>query len=93
MSELEALRAFAKEIFDDYWLEGPDLDCAELQELGVKHGILKHKLMERPCGGSDCCTCLSENGPAFFPDCCYRKTSIIGYPEPFSDPAAKGEPQ
>lgn len=59
-TELEALRAFAQAVLED-WPEGAP-DGFDLQELGVKHGLLalKDPAPTEPCGEN--CWCAEYYG-------------------------------
>jgi hypothetical protein len=79
MSDLEKLRAFAQAAFE-HWPEfGFEADGLELQELGVKHGLLIPVTMTGPCSENSC-SCADCG--AEFPVICYRKTPLLtGKPE------------
>ena len=68
--DFERLRAFACDILDnlpDGGIEGDDL-----QDLGVKHGLLVPTEVKEPCGEN--CYC-AEYGD--FPMTCYRKSILL----------------
>ena len=54
----------------DAAFEGGSLDGAEIQDIAVKHGLLKIENRTEECG--DVCACR-EFG---FPSECYRKTDL-----------------
>lgn len=66
----ENLSVFSKEMIDAAF-EGGSLDGAEIQDIAVKHGLLKIENRTEECG--DVCACR-EFG---FPSECYRKTDLI----------------
>ena len=63
------LSVFSKEMIDAAF-EGGSLDGAEIQDIAVKHGLLKIENRTEECG--DVCACR-EFG---FPSECYRKTDL-----------------
>nr|WP_314585567.1 hypothetical protein [uncultured Pseudomonas sp.] len=63
--------AFANELISGA-LEGGDFCGADIQELAVKHGLLREERREKPCR-EEGCTC-AEYG---FPTECYRKTAAL----------------
>lgn len=63
------LEGFSKEMIDAAF-EGGSLDGAEIQDIAVKHGLLKIENRTEECG--DVCACR-EFG---FPSECYRKTDL-----------------
>lgn len=65
----ENLSVFSKEMIDAAF-EGGSLDGAEIQDIAVKHGLLKIENRTEECG--DVCACR-EFG---FPSECYRKTDL-----------------
>jgi hypothetical protein len=70
-AEVEALRAFGNEMVSAaFW--GGSFDCGDIQDIAVKHGLLRVEQREAECG--DACAC-SEYG---FPSECYRKTELLG---------------
>jgi len=69
-AEKEQLRAFARDVLRGFWeKEGGD----DLQDFGVKHGLLIPTVMQERCGES--CSC-AEYG-ADFPATCYRYAPIL----------------
>ena len=73
--EVKALRAFAKDImsyFPDHGLEGD-----ELQEIAVKHGLLRPEIRHEPCGES--CNCMNYVCSSDWAEGveCYRKTPLL----------------
>ena len=75
MTNEEKLRAFAQDVFFS-WPEGTeDLDGAELQELGVKHGLLIPMEMTGSCTEDPSfCSCATLGN---FPQVCFRKTPLL----------------
>ncbi|GEM_PF-1742625 len=70
-AEVEALRAFGNEMVSAaFW--GGSFDGGDIQDIAVKHGLLRVEQREAECG--DACAC-SEYG---FPSECYRKTELLG---------------
>lgn len=67
---LRALAAFALELIDGAW-EGASFDGGDVQEAGVRHGLLAVERREESCG--EHCSC-AEHG---FPIECYRLTPAI----------------
>jgi hypothetical protein len=67
----DAALAFADHIISGMF-EGGDWPGDEVQELAIKHGLLKQETMNEPCGEDGACQC-ALNG-AQFPGICYRKT-------------------
>lgn len=65
-AEIEALRAFADYIIDEYSLE-----IEGVQDIAVDHGLLTAVNVTEPCGPD--CRC-AEYG---FPAACYRKTALL----------------
>lgn len=74
-TELEALRAFAQGVME-VWPIG-DLDGGTLQDLAVKHGLLKPEIRYTPCGEG--CTCAEYATTKEFEAGveCYRKTPLL----------------
>lgn len=54
--------------------EGGDWDGGDVQELAVKHGLLKPQTMQGPCNLDGACQCAQNS--AEFPSTCYRKTYV-----------------
>lgn len=77
----ENLSGFSKEMIDAAF-EGGSLDGAEIQDIAVKHGLLKIENRTEECG--EVCACR-EFG---FPSECYRKTDLIAL-----KPSAEGDGQ
>lgn len=78
LSDTDKLRAFAQDIMN-IWPEG-DVDGGELQEIAVKHGLLKPEIRHEGCGNNDyrCyCEeyCTSEEFVAGVE--CFRKTPLL----------------
>lgn len=69
-AEAERLRAFANEIVSGAF-EGGSFDGGDIQNMGVKHGLLRIEHREDECG--EVCACR-EYG---FPTECYRKTELL----------------
>ncbi len=73
----KALQAFAQDIMSN-WPEG-DIDGGDLQEIAVKHGLLKPVMMDRPC--SEDCHCQEFYSSAEWPVECFRKTDLLSSEE------------
>lgn len=67
---VDRLRAFANEIVSGAFVGG-SFDGGEIQNMGVKHGLLRIEQRENECGED--CACR-EYG---FPTECYRKTELL----------------
>ncbi|MGE6320585.1 hypothetical protein ACQKEF_09940 [Pseudomonas oryzihabitans] len=63
--------AFANELISGA-LQGGDFSGADIQELAVKHGLLREERREEPCRDEGCA--CAEYG---FPTECYRKTAAL----------------
>lgn len=72
---LTALRAFAQDAMAT-WPMG-DLDGETLQDLAVKHGLLKPEMRHEPCGEG--CNCAEYVTQREFDDGveCFRKTALL----------------
>lgn len=66
--------AFANELISGA-LQGGDFSGADIQELAVKHGLLREARREEPCRDQGCA--CAEYG---FPTECYRKTAALAPP-------------
>lgn len=66
-----ALIAFAKDMLQPA-LHGVDLNGGDVQEAGLKHGLLRDVTAYWPCG--DACQCADV---AEFPTTCYRFTEVL----------------
>lgn len=64
-------QSFAEEVISAA-LEGGNFDGADIQELAVKHNLLKLEKMNERCG--DNCACAEIDD---FPLDCYRKTELL----------------
>ena len=71
--EIDQLRAFAQAVMGD-WPDVGGLDGFDLQELGVKHGLLVGVMKHGPCS-EEYCRC-AEDG-ADFPGECFTKTPLL----------------
>lgn len=69
-AECERLRAFSNEIVSGAF-EGGSFDGGDIQDMGVRHGLLRIEQREDECG--EVCACR-EYG---FPSECYRKTELL----------------
>ncbi len=76
--------AFANELISGA-LQGGDFSGADIQELAVKHGLLREERREEPCRDEGCA--CAEYG---FPTECYRKTAALA--PPAAAPVSDGEP-
>jgi hypothetical protein len=72
LAERDALQAFANEIVSGAF-EGGSFDGGDIQDMGVKHGLLRIEQRDDECG--EACACR-EYG---FPSECYRKTELLGF--------------
>lgn len=66
VAQVRGLIAFVKDVFAKVH-DGHDLDGGEIQDLGVKHGLLQEVVVTKPCG--DMCNCDDATD---FPTTCYR---------------------
>lgn len=73
MTDCEKLRAFAQDVMA-WWPEFGDIECADLQDLAEKHGLLKLVTMSGPCD-DESCSCADLG--AEFPTTCYRRTPLL----------------
>lgn len=71
--ERDRLRGFAQAVME-VWPEG-DMDCGDLQDIAVNHGILEPQQMASPC--SESCYCAEYYGPDDWPITCYRHTELM----------------
>lgn len=72
--EIEHLRGFATDLLN-MW--PGDIEGGEVQDLAVKHGLLKETMQYEPCGENcDCSEYASEYGWEIGITC-YRKTEIL----------------
>jgi hypothetical protein len=69
--DVKKLCAFAKEVLNAGF-EG-NLDGCEIQEIGVKHGLLREVKATEPCTIG----CLCEEMGVDFPTTCYRFTPLL----------------
>lgn len=69
-AENDTLRAFANEMVSSAF-EGGSFDGGDIQDIAVKHGLLRIEQPEEECG--EVCACR-EYG---FPTECYRKTRLL----------------
>lgn len=79
LSKEDRLRAFAQDILGN-WPEIGDLDGFDIENLGVKHGLLKQvdPPPKKPCG--ERCQCAEAYDDEDFRDdlvVCYRKTPLL----------------
>jgi len=65
-----ALESFACEMVEAAF-EGGSFDGGDIQDIAVKHGLLRTETRDEECG--DVCACR-EHG---FPAECYRKTELL----------------
>ncbi|WP_156358935.1 hypothetical protein [Pseudomonas sp. NBRC 111137] len=70
-TERDQLKAFAVEMINASF-EGGSFDGGDIQDIAVKHGLLRIEQREDECGES--CACRDYGFPAE----CYRKTPILG---------------
>ena len=55
MSEEEKMKAFIRDLFDEFYPDCGDIDGGTLQDLAEKHGILVPEIRHEPCG--EFCNC------------------------------------
>jgi hypothetical protein len=67
---LVALKAFAGELISGSF-EGGNFDGGDIQDIGVKHGLLRVEQRTEECG--EVCACREYGFPAE----CYRKTDLV----------------
>jgi len=70
LPELVGLRAFANEIISAAY-EGVSYDGGDIQDIAVKHGLLRAERDVDPCSAH--CACI-EYG---FPTACLRRTDLL----------------
>lgn len=71
MSDLEKLRAFARDILEG-WPDVPQWDGLDLQEIAEKHGLLEPTTVTEACGED--CACSEYDD---FPMVCYRFSKLL----------------
>lgn len=72
-TERDQLKAFAIEMVNASF-EGGSFDGGDIQDIAVKHGLLRIEQREGECGEG--CACREYGFPAE----CYRKTPFLGAP-------------
>lgn len=72
-----ALKAFANDMITAAF-EGGSFDGGDIQDIAVKHGLLRIEQREEECG--EVCACRSEGDG--FPAECYRKTALLRGEQP-----------
>ncbi len=74
-AEVEALRAFAKEVMET-WPDG-GVDGDDLQESAIKHGMLEPLTRTQPCG--EFCACAEYYAADEWAGgiTCYRRTALL----------------
>lgn len=83
--ERNQLRAFAVEMVNASF-EGGSFDGGDIQDIAVKHGLLRIEQREDECG--EACGCREYGFPAE----CYRKTPILGTgPKEIATPSTDNE--
>lgn len=82
LAELDALRSFANEIISAAY-EGGSFEGGDIQDMAVKHGLLRIESRAEECGKS--CACLEYGFPAE----CYRKTALLSASAEPSAPKCK----
>lgn len=73
-TDLKRLRAFVRDLFAECgWPEGNGIDGFALQDLAVKHGILRAEVRYKPCAPN--CSCAEYHGTDEMREgvTCYRK--------------------
>lgn len=76
-SQDNALKAFANDMITAAF-EGVSFDGGDIQDIAVKHGLLRIEQRTEECG--DVCACRSEGDG--FPAECYRKTALLRGDQP-----------
>lgn len=76
-NDLTNLRAFAQAVFGAWPDGGMCLDGGDLQELGLRYGLLTERTATEPCGEHCVCRDYGE-----FPQQCLSKTSLLAGDEP-----------
>lgn len=76
-SQDNALKAFANDMITAAF-EGGSFDGGDIQDIAVKHGLLRIEQRTEECG--DVCACRSEGDG--FPAECYRKTALLRGDQP-----------
>jgi hypothetical protein len=73
--EIDALRAFAQAVMEAWPIF--DIDGDTLQEVALKHGMLKPETRYEPCG--ETCACAEYTGQSEWDDgvVCYRFTQLL----------------
>jgi hypothetical protein len=69
--QLKMFKGFADEVLARLW-EGLGVEGDEIQEIGLKHGLIEEYTATEPC--CDNCVCAEIMGDDEFPVKCYRKT-------------------
>ena len=67
-ARITALEAALIAVYRHMDMDGTEIDCCDLQETLIEHGVLVAYTATEPCG--DCCPC-AEYGPEFLMTC-YR---------------------
>lgn len=72
MSEEEKMKAFIRDLFDEYYPDMGDIGGDVLQDLAEKHGILLPEIRHEPCG--EFCNCAQVCSDEEFEEGvkCYR---------------------
>lgn len=70
LADLDALRSFADEAVSAAY-EGGSFEGGDIQDMAVKHGLLRIESRSEECG--EACACREYGFPAE----CYRKTSLL----------------
>lgn len=84
-AERGQLKAFAVEMINASF-EGGSFDGGDIQDIAVKHGLLRIEQREEECG--ERCACREYGFPAE----CYRKTPILGTgPKEVTTPSTDNE--
>ena len=83
-TERDQLKAFAIEMINASF-EGGSFDGGDIQDIAVKHGLLRIEQREDECG--EACACRDYGFPAE----CYRKTPILGGTDEVATPTTENE--
>lgn len=72
--EVKYLRGFAVDVLNIWSM---DIDGGDIQDLAVKHGLLKETTRTEPCGEDCACSECADIGEWRDGIICYRKTEIL----------------
>ncbi len=84
LAEAQALRSFANDMISAAY-EGGSFYCGDIQDMAVKHGLLRIESRAEECG--EACACREYGFPAE----CYRKTPMLSASAEPSAPVERDE--